>query len=86
MTQDLNFFKKKLSDICVLLVTFKILSHYPNIEILEKTLIGSQTEFSQKKTHSLNGFKISSRTFLLNFWFLPLFDVFIVIRLILMSY
>ena len=32
MTQDLNFYKKKLSDFCVLLVTFEILSHYPNVD------------------------------------------------------
>ena len=33
MTQDFKKFKKFFFDIFVLLVTFEILSHYPNIDI-----------------------------------------------------
>ena len=41
----------------------------------------------QSKTYVLNGFKLSSRAVLLNFWFFPIFVVVsTVIRLIVMSY
>ena len=86
-------FQKILSfflDISVLLITFEILSNYSLIDSsywLQEYNQWIMNKLFREKLMVSNGFDPSSRTSLLSFWFLPDFVVvFIVIRLVAMSY
>ena len=86
MTEDLKFF---FVVVFVLLVTFELLSHYPNID--SSNLIKQNVQWIPDKIFRekllVKMASTISHIFLLNFWFLPVFVVvFIVIRLIVMSY
>ena len=87
MTQDFKKLKKNL--IFVSLVSFEIFSHYPNIDISHWLTEGVQWITDKKFIEKIMVQMAStpSRTFLLNFWFLPVsVVVLIVIRLIVISY
>ena len=63
MTQDFKKFLKKFFDIFVLLITFEILSHYPNIDISH--WLKEDLDHTLRKIYGLNGFD----TFLSQFSF-----------------
>ena len=76
--------------IFVLLVTFELISHYPNIDSshwLRKYVQLITDKFFREMRMIQMALTLSSLTFLLNFWFLPVFVVvFIVVSFIVMSY
>ena len=80
----------KFLDIFVFLIPVEILSHYPHIDSSHwfredvKLIID---KVCGEKLMCLIASALSSRTFLLIFWFLPVFVVFFIfIRLIVISY
>ena len=80
---------KNLGFFFVILVPFELLSHYPNINgsyWLREDFQGIIVKVVRETRVVLMASTFSSRTFLLNFWFLHAFVVvFIIIRLILLS-
>ena len=89
MTSMTQKIKRKFLEIFVLLVIFEILSHYPYIDISHwlKKDVHWITDKNFMEKFMVMASTRSSRTFLLNFWFLPIWLFLLkVIRLIVISY
>ena len=90
MTQDFKKFKKLFwifSYYCLLLKSYHIILKLTAPIGFKKTFSGSHINFSEKNLWFQMASTFSSRTSLLNFWFLPdIVAVCIVKRLVVMSY